>query len=170
MRRKAFRRGGFTLLEVMVVLVILGILAALVIRVVIAPLADLVESGACIQAAAGQVAGPHFEDEGFSALPARHFDGVVEEIAAIAPPLARHGWETRQKGRNDMPSITETAKAFFDACETGKGWEGCAPYCTPDASFAAQAEPLAEVRTLAGYADWMKGLLVFMPEIGRAHV
>ena len=65
-----------------------------------------------------------------------------------------------------MPSITETAKAFFDACETGKGWEGCAPYCTPDASFAAQAEPLAEVRTLAGYADWMKGLLVFMPDAG----
>ena len=35
MRRKAFRRGGFTLLEVMVVLVILGILAALVVPKII---------------------------------------------------------------------------------------------------------------------------------------
>ena len=32
------------------------------------------------------------------------------------------------------------------------------------ASFAAQAEPVAEVRTLQGYADWMKGLLTFMPD------
>jgi len=24
-----------------------------------------------------------------------------------------------------MTSITATAKEFFDACETGKGWEGC---------------------------------------------
>src|SRR5262249_47105791 len=28
----------------------------------------------------------------------------------------------------------------------------------------AQAEPLAEIRTLQGYADWMKGLLSFMPD------
>jgi predicted ester cyclase len=61
-------------------------------------------------------------------------------------------------------SITETARAFFEACETGKGWEGCSPYCRPDASFASQAEPLADVHTLEGYADWMKGLLVFVPD------
>jgi hypothetical protein len=24
-----------------------------------------------------------------------------------------------------MTSITEIAKQFFEACETGKGWEGC---------------------------------------------
>ena len=29
---------------------------------------------------------------------------------------------------------------------------------------ASQAEPLAEVRTLQGYADWMKGLMVMMPD------
>jgi predicted ester cyclase len=62
-----------------------------------------------------------------------------------------------------MADITTIAKAFFDACETGKGWDGCKAYCTPDASFAAQAEPLAEIRTLAAYAEWMKGLLVIMP-------
>ena len=34
-----------------------------------------------------------------------------------------------------MASITATAKEFFDACETGKGWEGCKTYCTADATF-----------------------------------
>jgi|SRR3954447_1324785 predicted ester cyclase len=61
-------------------------------------------------------------------------------------------------------TMTDTARAFFEACETGGGWEACSAYCTPDASFAAQAEPLADVRTLEDYADWMKGLLVFMPD------
>ena len=63
-----------------------------------------------------------------------------------------------------MSNITSVAKQFFEACETGKGWEGCRAYCTSNASFSAQAEPLAEVRTLQGYADWMKGLLSFMPD------
>jgi predicted ester cyclase len=63
-----------------------------------------------------------------------------------------------------MSSIADTAKAFFDACETGKGWEACKAYCKPDASFSAQAEPLAEVRTLQQYADWMKGMLVVLPD------
>jgi predicted ester cyclase len=67
------------------------------------------------------------------------------------------------------PTIMETAKAFFEACETGKGWEGCSPYCQPNASFAAQAEPLADVHTLKEYAEWMKALLVFIPD-GRYEV
>lgn len=33
-------------------------------------------------------------------------------------------------------SIMDTAKQFFDACETGKGWDGCKDYCQADASFA----------------------------------
>jgi predicted ester cyclase len=67
------------------------------------------------------------------------------------------------------PTITETARAFFDACETGKGWEACSAYCQADASFSAQAEPLAEVHTLKEYTEWMKGLLGFMPD-GRYEV
>ena len=63
-----------------------------------------------------------------------------------------------------MADITTIAKQFFDACENGKGWEVCRAYCTPDASFSAQSEPLAEIRTLQGYTDWMKGLLGFMPD------
>jgi predicted ester cyclase len=61
-------------------------------------------------------------------------------------------------------TITETARAFFDACETGKGWDGCSAYCHPEASFSAQAEPLADVHTLRDYAEWMKGLLVVLPD------
>ncbi len=63
-----------------------------------------------------------------------------------------------------MAPITEIAKKFFEACETGKGWEVCREYCQSDATFAAQAEPLAEVRTLQQYTDWMKGLMVFIPD------
>ena len=48
-----------------------------------------------------------------------------------------------------MASITETARAFFDAVETGKGWAAASAYCTPDATFAASsalsAAPLSPV-------------------------
>ena len=63
-----------------------------------------------------------------------------------------------------MASITETAQAFFEACESGRGWAVCSAYCHSDAGFAAQAEPLADVRTLKDYTDWMKGLLTFIPD------
>lgn len=68
-----------------------------------------------------------------------------------------------------MPTMTETARRFFEACETGKGWDGCRAHCTPDAGFSAQSEPLADIKTLQAYADWMKGLLSFMPD-GRYEV
>jgi hypothetical protein len=45
-----------------------------------------------------------------------------------------------------MSSITVVAKQFFEACEAGKGWEVCQAYCTPNASFSAQSEPLTDVR------------------------
>ena len=63
-----------------------------------------------------------------------------------------------------MASITGIAKDFFEACEAGKGWETCKKYCKDQATFSAQAEPLADVRTLQQYADWMKGLLTFIPD------
>jgi predicted ester cyclase len=64
----------------------------------------------------------------------------------------------------ETSTITETAHAFLEACETGEGWEGCSPYCHPEASFSAQAEPLAEVRSVKDYAEWMKGLLTIVPD------
>ena len=63
-----------------------------------------------------------------------------------------------------MSSIRDTAWAFFDACETGGGWEACSEYCHPGASFSAQAGVLEEIDTLEGYADWMKNLLVPLPD------
>jgi predicted ester cyclase len=63
-----------------------------------------------------------------------------------------------------MASIAEIAASFFRACETGKGWEGCRAYCKPEATFRAQAEPLADVKTLQQYTDWMKALLEFIPD------
>jgi hypothetical protein len=63
-----------------------------------------------------------------------------------------------------MATITDTARAFFDACETGAGWEGCAAYCTPNATFSAQAEPLAEVKTLRDYTEWMKTITTWLTD------
>jgi predicted ester cyclase len=63
-----------------------------------------------------------------------------------------------------MGSIRATAKDFFEACETGKGWETCRQYCHPDATFSAQAGALDGVDTLQGYTEWMKGLLAIMPD------
>jgi predicted ester cyclase len=63
-----------------------------------------------------------------------------------------------------MADIAAIAKRFFEACEAGKGWDGCRAYCTPTASFAAQAEPLAGFTTLQEYTEWMKGLLTVLPD------
>jgi predicted ester cyclase len=63
-----------------------------------------------------------------------------------------------------MAAIQDVAHQFFDACEAGKGWAACKAFCKPDASFAAQAEPLTDVKTLQAYADWMQGLMKMMPD------
>ena len=61
-------------------------------------------------------------------------------------------------------TMIDTANAFFEACETGKGWDGCKRWCHDDATFACQADALAETTTLAAYADWMKGLFGPIPD------
>jgi len=63
-----------------------------------------------------------------------------------------------------MASIGDVAQQFFVACEAGKGWSVCKAFCAPNATFAAQAEPLTGVRTLEQYTDWMKGLLAILPD------
>jgi predicted ester cyclase len=68
-----------------------------------------------------------------------------------------------------MPSIRDTAERFFDACETGKGFEVCKQYCHPGATFSAQAGARAGVVTLQAYTEWMKGLLTPLPD-GRYEV
>lgn len=61
-------------------------------------------------------------------------------------------------------SISKTAMDFFEACETGKGWDGCKAFCHADATFSAQAGALAEVDTLEGYSEWMKNLFIPVPD------
>jgi predicted ester cyclase len=68
-----------------------------------------------------------------------------------------------------MTSIKEIAEHFFDACETGKGWQGCGAYSEPGATFSAQADVLAGVGTLEAYTEWMKNLLISLPD-GTASV
>jgi predicted ester cyclase len=68
-----------------------------------------------------------------------------------------------------MTSIRETAALFFDACETGKGWDGCTQYCHSGATFSAQVGALEGVVTVEGYTDWMKGLLTIAPD-GTAEI
>ncbi len=58
----------------------------------------------------------------------------------------------------------QTARDFFEACETGKGWDGCKTWCLEGATFSCQADALAQTSTLAAYADWMKGLLGPIPD------
>ncbi len=63
-----------------------------------------------------------------------------------------------------MSMILGPAKQFFEACDTGKGWDACQAYCNPDATFSSQTGALAEISTLEGYSEWMKGLLTPIPD------
>jgi steroid delta-isomerase-like uncharacterized protein len=63
-----------------------------------------------------------------------------------------------------MASIRNTAQEFFNACETGKGWDGCQAYCHSTATFSAQAGALNGVDTLQAYTEWMKGLFTPVPD------
>jgi predicted ester cyclase len=61
-------------------------------------------------------------------------------------------------------NMEQTARDFFDACETGRGWAGCSAYCHDGATFACQADALAEVSKLSDYTEWMKGLFGPVPD------
>ncbi len=64
-----------------------------------------------------------------------------------------------------MSNITATAQSFFDACETGKAWAGCQQYCTPNATFSSQANPLLNISTLSAYCDWMRDVLTGLTDV-----
>ena len=63
-----------------------------------------------------------------------------------------------------MSENIDQAKLFFDACETGKGWEVCQAYCQAEATFSAQTGALSDIDTLEGYCEWMKNLLTPIPD------
>lgn len=68
-----------------------------------------------------------------------------------------------------VSSMRSVAERFFDACETGKGWEVCSEFCHPEATFSAQADALSGIDTLAAYTEWMKGLTTPVPD-GRYEI
>ena len=63
-----------------------------------------------------------------------------------------------------MSAITGPARQFFEACETGQGWDACKAFCNPDATFSSQTNALAEISTLAEYCEWMKGMFTPVPD------
>jgi predicted ester cyclase len=63
-----------------------------------------------------------------------------------------------------MSDILDTAKSFFEACDTGKGWDACKAYCHPDATFSSQTNALSDISTLEGYCEWMKNLFTPIPD------
>jgi steroid delta-isomerase-like uncharacterized protein len=85
-------------------------------------------------------------------------------MAALANRRRTRRLRVISEEERTMPGIKETAERFFDDCETGGGWEACKKHCHPDATFSAQAGALAGVKTLAAYADWMKGLFNPVPD------
>ena len=61
-------------------------------------------------------------------------------------------------------NLSASVRDFFDACETGKGWQTCKEFCHQNATFEAQADALAQVQTLEGYCEWMKALYTPIPD------
>jgi len=63
-----------------------------------------------------------------------------------------------------MSAILGPAKQFFEACETGQGWDACQAFCSPDATFSSQTGVLANISTLNEYCEWMKGMYTPIPD------
>lgn len=63
-----------------------------------------------------------------------------------------------------MSAIVGPARKFFEACETGQGWDACQTFCAPDATFSSQTKVLAEISSLEDYCEWMKGMMTPVPD------
>jgi len=63
-----------------------------------------------------------------------------------------------------METIETTATSFHHACMTGKGWEACRQYCTPDATFAHEGEMFADIHTLEQYAAFLQSVSTPVPD------
>jgi hypothetical protein len=75
---------------------------------------------------------------------------ALDELQHAGVTDSRRSWKSRE------PSSRHARRA--------RAWEMCQQFCTPDATFSVQAEPLADVHTLEQYTDWMKGLLTILPD------
>lgn len=63
-----------------------------------------------------------------------------------------------------MSEILGPAKQFFEACETGRGWDACKAFCHPDATFSSQTSALSGISRLEDYCEWMKNLFTPIPD------
>lgn len=63
-------------------------------------------------------------------------------------------------------AMVDAGRQFVDACDSGKGWEICQAWCHDGATFACEADALADTTTLQGYTEWAKGLLGPLPDAG----
>lgn len=63
-----------------------------------------------------------------------------------------------------MSAILKPARQFFEACETGQGWDACKAFCNADATFSSQTNALSGISTLEGYCEWMKSLFTPIPD------
>lgn len=63
-----------------------------------------------------------------------------------------------------MSAIGSIAARFHEACMTGKGWQECQRYCTPDAAFSHEGDMFADIHTLEGYAGFMQGVFGPVPD------
>lgn len=85
--------------------------------------------------------------------------GAVAMAATTAPAAHAYGLFSRKSSK-----MTKVARDFFEACETGKGWEECKVYCHDAATFSSQTDALEGIDTLEGYTEWMKGLLTILED------
>ena len=63
-----------------------------------------------------------------------------------------------------MSNIKDVANSFFENCEKGMGWDVCKDYCLEEASFSSHAQPLLEINSIEGYANWMQGVCTILPD------
>jgi len=61
-------------------------------------------------------------------------------------------------------SLFKNAEKFFHACESFKGWDVCKAYVADNAIFFGQCEPLAEIKSVKDYVDWMTGFGIIAPD------
>ena len=52
----------------------------------------------------------------------------------------------------------KNATAFFHACESLKGLDGCQAFLADGATFNAQSEGLTDISTASDYVNWMQGV------------
>jgi len=63
-----------------------------------------------------------------------------------------------------MTTIETTATSFHHACMTGKGWQECQQYCSPDATFTHEGEMFADIHSLEAYAAFLENAFTPVPD------